>query len=86
MEFSRPTAYLGSVVNNRLTWEPSGLLLPAGPGGIIFIADVVLLAMLVATGNEEELWSFTGGKTDVCMCPFVSRVQDEHGYDGLPVP
>lgn len=73
-------------MNNGLTWDPSGLLLPAGPGGIIFIADVVLLAILVATGNAEELGNFTGGKTDVCMCPFVSRVQGEHGYDGLAGP
>lgn len=73
-------------MNYKRTCDPSGLLRPAGPGGMIFIADVVLLAILVATGNADELGSFTGGRADVCMCPFVSKVQGEHGYNGLPGP
>lgn len=49
----------------ELTWDPSGLLLLAGPGtGITraFPTVVVLLAILVATGWAEGLWSYPVSK------------------------
>lgn len=45
----------------RLTWDPSGLLLPAAPGVITFITAAVLLAMLSGA-------SFTDARTDVRLC------------------
>lgn len=44
-----------------LTWEPSGLLLPAAPGVITFITAPVLLAMLSGA-------SFTGARAEVRLC------------------
>lgn len=45
----------------RLTWEPSGLLLPAAPGVITFITAAVLLAMLSGGGLTEA-------RTEVRLC------------------
>lgn len=71
------------VKKNELTWDPSGLLLPAGPGVRTFTAVAVLLAMLVATGKVEAVWRFTRGKTAVCLCLYVYvTVQDGHRCDG----
>lgn len=66
----------------RLTWDPSGLLLPAGPGVITFITVVVLLAMLMATGKAEGFKSFAKAKADVCLFRYTKTMaSDKHRYD-----
>lgn len=52
--FAFDSAKQKNKIKNELTWDPSGLLLPAGPGGRPLTAVTVLLAMLVATGKSRE--------------------------------
>lgn len=67
----------------RLTCDPSGLLLPAGPGVITFITVVVLLAMVMATGKADGFKSFTKAKTDVCLFRYTKTMaSDKHRDDG----
>lgn len=71
--------------NIKLTWEPSGLLLPAGPEGRPFTIIGVLLAMLVATDKELVRCSLSGRKSVVAPCEFKSRLAVQVGdrCDGL---